>query len=78
MLKYIHTKLKTNIMSLFQYLQLQPIDPQDDGTISDLDKFEEDEVIDLSSDTDGETLEQEWEAITNDLHSEDRKQLSRR
>lgn len=65
-------------MSLFQYLQLQPIDPQDDGTISDLDKFEEDEVIDLSSDTDGETLEQEWEAITNDLHSEDRKQLSRR
>ena len=58
-------------MSLFPYLQLQPIDPQDDGTISDLDKYEEDETIDLNSDTDGETLEQEWEKITNDLHGED-------
>lgn len=55
-------------MSLFQYLQLQPIDPQDDGTISDLDKYEEDETIDLSADTDGETLEQEWDKITRDLH----------
>jgi len=58
-------------MSLFPYLQLQPIDPQDDGTISDLDKYEEDETIDLNNDTDGETLEQEWEKITNDLHGED-------
>jgi hypothetical protein len=65
-------------MSLFQYLQLQPIDPQDDGTISDLDKYEEDEVIDLSSDTDGETLEQEWDAITNDLHGENNAPTSRR
>lgn len=58
-------------MSLFPYLQLQPIDPQEDGTVSDLDKYEEDEVIDLSSDTDGETLVQEWEAIVNDLHREE-------
>ena len=56
-------------MSLFQYLQLQPIDPQDDGTVSDLDQYNEDEVIDLSADEDGETLIQEWEQITNDLHS---------
>ena len=61
-------------MSLFPYLQLQPIDPQDDGTISDLDKYEEDEVIDLSSDTDGDTLEQAWEKITQDLHGENTKQ----
>ena len=57
-------------MSLFPYLQLQPVDPQDDGTISDLDKYEEDEAIDLSADADGETLEQEWEKITRDLHGE--------
>lgn len=56
-------------MSLFPYLQLQTIDPQDDGTISDLDKYEEDEVIDLENDTDGDTLEKMWSDITQDLHS---------
>jgi len=55
-------------MSLFQYLQLQPIDPQDDGTISDLDQYDEDEVIDLTQDEDGATLLSEWEAIEKDLH----------
>ena len=55
-------------MTLFHYLQLQPIDPQDDGTISDLDKYEEDEVIDLENDPDGETLAEAWEKITQDLH----------
>lgn len=58
-------------MSLFQYLQLQPIDPQDDGTISDLDQYEQDEVIDLSQDEDGAALLQEWEQITDDLHNGD-------
>lgn len=56
-------------MSLFSYLQLQPIDPQDDGTVSDLDQYEEDEVIDLTQDEDGATLLQEWEEISRDLHS---------
>lgn len=55
-------------MSLFPYLQLQPIDPQDDGTVSDLDKYEEDETIDLTAENDGEMLEQAWEKITQDLH----------
>jgi hypothetical protein len=55
-------------MSLFQYLQLQPIDPQDDGTVSELDEYEQDEVIDLTQDEDGATLLQEWEEITKDLH----------
>ena len=55
-------------MSLFQYLKLQPIDPQDDGTVSDLDEYAEDEVIDPSGDEDGEVLVQEWEEISNDLH----------
>ena len=55
-------------MSLFQYLQLQPIDPQDDGSVSELDEYEQDEVIDLTQDEDGATLLQEWEEITKDLH----------
>ncbi len=56
-------------MSLFPYLQLQPIDPQDDGSVSDLDQYEEDEVIDLTGDEDGASLLQAWEAITEDLHA---------
>jgi hypothetical protein len=55
-------------MSLFNYLQLQPIDPQDDGTVSDLDQYEADEVIDLSEDADGEALIREWDEIERDLH----------
>ena len=58
-------------MSLFQYLQLQPIDPQDDGTVSDLDQYDEDEVIDLTEDADGEELVREWDEIQRDLHSDD-------
>ncbi len=56
-------------MSLFQYLKLQPIDPQDDGTVSTLDKYDEDEVIDLTQDEDGDVLAQEWDEIEKDLHS---------
>lgn len=71
MLKYKYYYLKQkHPMSLFQYLKLQPIDPQDDGSVSDLDQFAEDEVIDLSADEDGETLVQEWEEISEDLHAE--------
>lgn len=58
-------------MSLFQYLQLQPIDPQEDGSVSDLDQYEHDEVIDLTQDEDGTALLAEWEQITNDLHNGD-------
>lgn len=58
-------------MSIFKFLQLQPIDPRDDGTVSDLDVFEQDEVIDLTADEDGAVLEQEWEEILEDLHGSD-------
>lgn len=61
-------------MSLFQYLQLQPIDPQDDGTVSPLDEYAEDEVIDLTQDEDGEVLAREWEEITEALHAGDREE----
>lgn len=55
-------------MSLFQYLQLQPVDPQDDGSVSDLDEYDHDEVIDLV-DEDGADLVREWEEISNDMHT---------
>lgn len=58
-------------MSLFQYLKLQPVEPKDDGTISDLDNYSEDEVIDLTHDEDGEVLAHEWDEITSALHSHD-------
>lgn len=58
-------------MSLFPYLQLQPIDPQEDGTISDLDKYEVDENFDLDNDPDGETLIQEWTEITQAMREEE-------
>lgn len=55
-------------MSLLNYLQLQTIDPQDDGTVSDLDEYPVDEVIDLVNDPDGATLVEEWDRIVRDLH----------
>ena len=58
-------------MSLFQYLQLQPIDPQDDGSVSAFDAYTEDEMIDLTHDEDGDVLARGWDDITNALHSAD-------
>jgi len=58
-------------MSFYQYLQLQPVDPKDDGTVSDLDSYTPDEIIDLTKDEDGEVLAREWDEITNALHAHD-------
>lgn len=57
-------------MSIFNYLQLQPVEPQDDGTISDLDRYDEDEVIDLSSDVDGAILKEEWDRVLQDYEND--------
>ncbi len=56
-------------MSLFSYLQLQPIDPQDDGTISDLDQFKADETFDLTQDPNGDDLAQAWDKISDSIHT---------
>ena len=55
-------------MTLFPYLELQPIDPQDDGTISELDQFEADEPFDLTQEVDGALLAQEWDEIQQSMH----------
>ena len=55
-------------MSLYTYLQLQPVDPQDDGSISELDQYAEDDTIDLSSDMDGEVLMRKLDEMARDMH----------
>jgi len=57
-------------MSIYTYLQLQPVDPQDDGTVSDLDEYQADESIDLQDDIDEQTLDAAWDKIVNDLHND--------
>lgn len=57
-------------MSLFNYLQLQPVEPNEDGTVSDLDQFDQDEKIDLSRDIDEGNLSQSWEEVLNDIEQD--------
>lgn len=57
-------------MSLFQYLQLQPLEADEDGiSTSELDSFKQDEVLDLFDDNseDG-SLTQAWEKASNEMH----------
>ena len=53
-------------MSIFNYLQLQPVEPSDDGTVSDLDEYTADDTIDLNADIDETELEQTWEKVLED------------
>lgn len=57
-------------MSIYKYLQLQPVDPQDDGTTSDLDEYAQDETIDLTHDIDERALDEAWEKIEQDFKSD--------
>ena len=56
-------------MSVYQYLKLQPVDPQDDGTVSDLDLYEQDETIDLNEDTENVDIVTAWEKLERDMHA---------
>lgn len=54
-------------MSILNYLQLQPVEPSDDGaTTSPLDDYAQDETIDLTHDMDGEELVQSWDRMLKD------------
>lgn len=60
-------------MSLFQHLQLQPVEPMDDGSVSELDVgaySNEDDTIDLSQDLDGAFLEESINKMFQDVHEE--------
>lgn len=55
-------------MSLYEYLELQPIDSQEDGTVSALDQYKKDDYIDLSQDEDGEELMRRFDMMNRDMH----------
>ena len=50
-------------MSILNYLQLQPVEPTDDGTISPLDAYEQDETIDLNDYGYESGLAQAWDTV---------------
>lgn len=60
-------------MSIFNYLQLQPVEPSDDGTTSMLDTYEADETIDLNNDISENELDQEWANLINDYQNDPEK-----
>jgi len=60
-------------MSILNFLQLQPVEPTDDNTVSPLDEYQHDETIDLSADIDGAVLVQELEAVINDFKEDPEK-----
>lgn len=73
MLKYMHNFLKTN-MSIYQFLQLQPVEPDDDGNSdSDLDAYKPDETIDLKHDVSGQELEAKWDEVLKDFKKDPKK-----
>lgn len=55
-------------MSILHYLQLQAIDPRDDGTVSDFDQYAEDETIDLNEEFEGVEIIEAWDRIEQDMH----------
>jgi len=58
-------------MSLLQYLQLQPLEPNDDGTSdSPLDDYAQDDNISLNDDFDGKALDESWNNIVRDIEQD--------
>jgi len=55
------------LLTILKYLKLQPVEPTDDGSISPLDEYEQDETIDLNADIDENVLDQEWDSVIKDL-----------
>jgi hypothetical protein len=64
---------KNKHMSILQFLQLQPVEPSDDDTVSPLDEYVHDETIDLNDDIDESVLDQEWDMVINDLKQDPEK-----
>ncbi|MDB5167420.1 MAG: hypothetical protein JWN26_565 [Candidatus Saccharibacteria bacterium] len=58
-------------MSLLQYLKLQPLEPNDDGTSSSpLDDYAQDESISLDDDLDEQALDEAWNNIVKDIEQD--------
>lgn len=61
------------LLNILKYLKLQPVEPTDDGTLSPLDAYEEDETLDLDQEVDGAVLDQEWASVINELKEDPEK-----
>jgi hypothetical protein len=58
-------------MSLLQYLKLQPLEPNDDGTSdSPLDDYAQDDNISLDDELNEQELEQAWNSIVKDIEQD--------
>lgn len=57
-------------MSILNYLKLQPVDPQNDGTTSDLDEYAQDETIDLKHDISEQELDASWDKVLKDFQQD--------
>ncbi|OYX40669.1 hypothetical protein B7Y94_06150 [Candidatus Saccharibacteria bacterium 32-49-12] len=57
-------------MSIFNFLELQPVEPSNDGSVSELDQYDPDETIDLSRDIDENMLESSWDEVLMDLEND--------
>jgi hypothetical protein len=55
------------LLNILKYLKLQPLEPTDDGSLSPLDEYEEDETLDLDQDVDGTLLTEEWDSVIEEL-----------
>lgn len=57
-------------MSIYKYLQLQPVEPTDDGTVSPLDDYAQDETIDLTRDPSEQELDAAWDRLLEDFKND--------
>ncbi len=58
-------------MPLLQYLKLQPVEPNDDGTSdSPLDDYAKDDTISLDDELDEQLLNEAWTNIVRDIEQD--------
>lgn len=60
-------------MSILQFLQLQPVEPTDDDSVSPLDDYQHDEIIDLDEELDESILDQKWATFFSELNEDPEK-----
>ena len=60
-------------MSILQFLQLQPVEPTDDNTVSPLDDYQHDEIIDLDEELDENVLDEKWSTFYSELKDDPEK-----
>ena len=62
-------KTIANNLSIYQYLELQPLESDDNNT-SELDEYLHDEVIDLDEQIDENVFEEKWDEMIESIHND--------